>query len=159
MNRCQVRFLTAGCHARFPLPEGSVEPEQSLASGSSWCEDSGPHITTETTNLLRVRLRAAALCLLIGFAAFFLWRLTDGVPGLAEHGCCSTPTASVLCVLGACWLSLCRQCSISQFQLRFYEILIFAAPALYLLLVEYAADHRLRRSAAICSIPSRPGTR
>ena len=98
---------------------------------------SGPHITTETTNLLRVRLRGAAICLLIGFGAFFLWRLADrrviGQPGTLLF----YADAAVLCVLGVSWFALRRQCCISQLRLRFYEILIFAAPALYLLLVDY----------------------
>jgi serine/threonine-protein kinase len=101
---------------------------------------SGPHIATETTHLLRTRLKGAALCLLLGFGAFFLWRLTDrhalGQPGTFLF----YADGAVLCVLGLSWLSLCRQCGISQVRLRCYEILIFATPALYLLLVEY---HRM----------------
>ncbi|HEY1784950.1 MAG TPA: serine/threonine-protein kinase [Pirellulales bacterium] len=129
-------FLPLDATLDSPTPE----PSSNLTNPCARVElvrGSGPHIATETTNLLRIRLRGAALSLLIGFGAFFLWRLTDrhaiGQPGTLLF----YADGAVLCVLGFSLLSLCRQCGISQRRLRYYEILIFATPALYLLLVDY----------------------
>jgi serine/threonine-protein kinase len=129
-------FLPLDATLVSPRPESSSNLSNPCAR-VELVRGSGPHIATETTNLLRMRLKGAALCLLIGFGAFFLWRLTDrralGQPGSLLF----YADGAVLCVLGASWLSLCRRCVISQSRLRLYEILIFATPALYLLLVDY----------------------
>src|SRR5258708_4917099 len=37
----------------------------------------GPHLTTETQALLRLRLRAAALILLLGFCVFLVWHIVS----------------------------------------------------------------------------------
>jgi eukaryotic-like serine/threonine-protein kinase len=116
------------------LPEGSVSTKP-RTQRVELVRGQGPHMTIETTNLLRVRLRAAALCLAIGFAAFFVWRLwgARGWPSTLlfdVHG-------AVLIILGTCWVSLCRHRKISEFRLRLYELAIFASPAVYLLMMEY----------------------
>jgi eukaryotic-like serine/threonine-protein kinase len=119
------------------LPDGSVAASY-RGQRVELVRGSGPQITIETTNLLRVRLRAAALSLAIGFAVFFIWRLWGA------HGWPTTllfdAHAAVLSILVACWVWLCRRSKISQLKLRCFEGLIFAAPAVYLLLLEY---HRI----------------
>ena len=129
--------------AFLPLDATVITPREASTNLSNPCarvelvRGSGPHITTETTNLLRMRLRGAALCLLFGFGAFFLWRVADhrvlGQPGTVLF----FADGVVICVLGFSWLSLCQKCNISYSRLRFYEALIFGDPAIYLLMVEY----------------------
>ena len=96
-------------------------------------EGSGPQLTSETANLLRVRLRAAAICLFAGFGSFFLWRLL------------APPAPSRWLPLVVFWLHLattvalalptvllCRSCQKQTLRwLRFYELLIFGTPAAF----------------------------
>lgn len=96
-------------------------------------EGSGPHLTTETAGVLRVRLRAASICLFAGFASFLVWRLLSG----------SDPTRPAVPLIF--WLhlitttalalpafSLCRACDKQTLPwLRLYELLIFGTPAVF----------------------------
>src|SRR5206468_8594601 len=83
---------------------------------------SGPHLTKETQSLLRLRLRAAALILLIGFAVFLVRHVVGVIAGepldlllLAFH-------ILVVLVLGFCSMPLCRQCPVSMQKLRITEL-------------------------------------
>ena len=100
-------------------------------------EGSGPQITLETAQLLRARLRAAALSLCAAFGAFFLWRVIKTTEGVTSNSLEFNAQFSVLVILGICWLALQRKCVICLRSLRIYEILIFFPPALYFLLLQH----------------------
>ena len=93
-------------------------------------EGSSPHITGELMTLLRVRLRAAAIMMLIGFGAFFVWRLF----WMELH----TPNANfifylhcaVVATLSAATAVLYRCKSVEHWRLRCYEAMIFIPPVL-----------------------------
>ena len=98
---------------------------------------SGPHLTKETQALLQLRLRAAALILLIGFATFLVRHvvgiLTDEplyLPLLVFH-------VFVVLVLGVCAAPLCRHCAVSLKKLRVSELLIFGLPAAFFLVLQH----------------------
>ncbi len=101
-------------------------------------EGSG-EITTETTNLLRGRLRAAAGFLGLAFGLFFIYRLTTGDgPGRSDNLTFYTHFAVSL-VLILSFGRLCRRCVIPLRTLRAYELAIFGLPVIYFLMY----DHRL----------------
>ena len=115
---------------KFP---GNANPCKNVAL----VEGSGPHISLETAQLLRVRLRAAALSLFAAFAVFFIWRLIKTFEGTATSRLETGSQFAVLVILGICWLALRRKCIICLRSLQFYEILIFVSPALFFLLLEH----------------------
>jgi len=103
-------------------------------------------LSDETEDLLRSRLRSAALLLFAGFAAFLVWHTFQidlasslGVALYAAHA------ASTL-VLGAIGFSLCSRCRRSTQQLRWIELVTFGVPLAFFLLlqhektVKFAAD-------------------
>jgi serine/threonine-protein kinase len=95
-------------------------------------EGSTPFISAETRDLLRNRLRIAAVLFFVGFLAFLIrwiyywnaWINTDSRAMFYTHGL-------VTIVLGAFAVRLCRHCSYSLTKLRVAELFIFGAPALY----------------------------
>jgi len=101
-------------------------------------EGSTPHLTEETRDLLRSRLRAAALILLTGFLAFFVKDLFF----LEKYTTTADQVqfwAHVLMILlmGAIAATLCRRCAMSLGKLRVAESLIFGGSALFFLLAQY----------------------
>lgn len=100
-------------------------------------EGTGPQITVETAHLLRDRLRAAAMVLLAGFGAFFVWRLfaerkIDGGVALLFwlH-------LSIVVLEGLSVVLLHRRCAIPLRVLRIYEVAIFFPPALLFAVFHY----------------------
>jgi serine/threonine-protein kinase len=104
-------------------------------------EGSGPQITVETTDLLRVRLRAAALSLFCAFALFFVYRLLRSSSRNADSDLIVDAQFVVLIFLAVNWISLRRRCLIACQHLRVHEILIFAPPAVFFLLLEQERMH------------------
>src|SRR5262245_48834660 len=77
-------------------------------------EGSTPHLTTETRDLLRSRLRIAALLFFAGFLAFFVrWFFHWNEWNTPEHRVLFYAHAVVTIVLGAFGVGLCRHCSYS----------------------------------------------
>src|SRR6516164_1411588 len=97
---------------------------------------SGPHLTEETQALLRSRLRAAALILLVGFAVFLVRHVVGVTLGEPLHPVLLGCHALVVLVLGYCALPLCRQCPVSLRKLRLTELAIFGLPAAFFLLLQ-----------------------
>jgi len=95
---------------------------------------SGPHHTAETQALLRSRLRAAALILLIGFSVFLLRHVVGILLGEPLYPVLLAAHVLVVLVLGFSSMPLCRQCAVSMPKLRIAELIIFGLPALYFLL-------------------------
>jgi len=95
-------------------------------------EGSTPHLSAETRDLLRNRLRMTAILFFVGFSAFlirsfFYWNEmseSEHLPLFITHGL-------VTIVLGAFAVRLCRQCSFSLTKLRIAELVIFGCPALF----------------------------
>jgi serine/threonine-protein kinase len=106
-------------------------PKRVLADGS------GPHLTGETRNLLRARLRAAALILLIGFSVFLVRHVIGILTGEPVHPLLLGTHIVVVLVLGFAALPMCRQCAESLPKLRAAELMIFGLPALFFLLLQH----------------------
>jgi hypothetical protein len=100
-------------------------------------EGSGAALSGETENLLRSRLRSAAVLLFGGFAVFFVWHTTlvEFSDGLAVF----IYAAHLLCTLalGAIGLSLCTRCPMTTRQLRAVELITFGVPLVFFLMLQY----------------------
>jgi serine/threonine-protein kinase len=98
-------------------------------------EGSTPHMTAETRDLLRNRLRIAAILFFVGFFVFlvrwfFVW--DDWFP--AEYRPLFYTHAAVTAVLGVFAIGICRHCKYSLTKLRVTELIIFGCPALFFLI-------------------------
>src|ERR1700730_16604428 len=87
-------------------------PKREVVAGS------GPHLTKETQALLRLRLRAAAFILLLGFGVFLIRHVVGLLTGEPASPLLLTVHVLVVLVLGVCAAPLCRQCSVSIKKLR-----------------------------------------
>jgi serine/threonine-protein kinase len=116
-----------------PAPVGAGQ----ACAHVQFIEGSDPQISVETTDLLRVRLRAAALSLFFGFAVFFVYRLIKGEYKLPGGDLIIDAQFVVLIFLAVAWVSLRRQCSIACRYLRFHELLVFGPPAVFMLILQY----------------------
>jgi eukaryotic-like serine/threonine-protein kinase len=100
--------------------------------GVALVEGSTPHLSAETRDLLRNRLRIAAILFFIAFSSFLIrsffdWdetMRTEHLPLFITHGL-------VTVVLGAFAVGLCRHCSYSLTKLRIAELIIFGCPAFF----------------------------
>lgn len=119
------------------LPSGLSSAADSCAHCVGFIEGSGQGLTSETANLLRTRLRAAAGILGLAFGLFFVYRLFTGDgPGNSDDTTFYAHSAVTL-VLAVAFFSLCRRCAMSLTKLRIYEALIFGLPVAYFLLYDY----------------------
>src|SRR5262249_57848189 len=100
-------------------------------------DGSGPHLTKETQSLLRLRLRAAALILLVGFGVFLVRHVVGVLTGEPLHPLLLGVHILVVLVLGFSSMPLCRQCPVSMRKLRVAELLIFGLPAVFFLLLQH----------------------
>jgi serine/threonine-protein kinase len=101
-------------------------------------EGSSPHLSAETRDLLRNRLRIAAVLFFIGFLAFLLrWPLNWDVWGAPEHRTMFYTHAAVIVALGFLAVALCHRCGYSLRTLRIAELLVFGFPALFFLVLGY----------------------
>jgi serine/threonine-protein kinase len=102
--------------------------------GVALVEGSTPHLSAETRDLLRNRLRLAAIMFFVGFLAFLIrWAFYWSEWGKAEHMPMFYTHAIVTVVVGAFAVRLCRHCTYSLTKLRVAELVIFGCPALYFL--------------------------
>ena len=100
-------------------------------------EGSGPHLTKETQALLRLRLRAAAFILLIGFGVFLIRHVVGALAGEPFSPALLGFHMLVVLVLGVCAAPLCRRSTVSITNLRIAELIIFGSPAGFFLLVQH----------------------
>src|SRR6516165_4141904 len=84
----------------------------------------GPHLTLETQALLRSRLRAAALILLIGFGAFLIRHVVGALAGVPFSPVLLGFHVLVVMVLGLSAAPLCRQRTVSITKLRIAELIV-----------------------------------
>jgi tRNA A-37 threonylcarbamoyl transferase component Bud32 len=110
--------------------------------GVALVEGSTPHLSAETRDLLRNRLRLTAILFFIGFLAFFIrWFFYWSEWGKSEHMAIFFTHAVITVVLGLFAVRLCRHCSYSLTKLRIAELVIFGCPALFF--VVHALDANL----------------
>jgi len=123
---------------RHPLGSAPIESDDSVGRARqearrqvALVEGSTPHWSAETRDILRNRLRLAAILFFVGFAVFlirwiFFWNewITQRLPLFLTHGL-------VTIILGLFAVRLCRHCSYSLRTLRISELLIFGCPALF----------------------------
>jgi serine/threonine-protein kinase len=107
-------------------------------------EGSRPHISSETTDLLRTRLRASAGMLFLAFGLFFVYRLITGDGPAGSDNFTFYFHFAVTVVLGSSFGLLCRRCQIPLAILRAYELAIFGLPVAYFVIY----DLRLLRISA-----------
>src|SRR5712692_9144643 len=105
-------------------------PKREVVAGS------GPHLTKETQALLRLRLRAAAFILLIGFGVFLVRHVVGVLTGEPLDPMLLGFHTLVVFVLGFSTMSLCRQCPVVR-RLRVGELVIFGLPAVFFLLLQH----------------------
>ncbi|MCI0375995.1 MAG: serine/threonine protein kinase [Gemmataceae bacterium] len=106
-------------------------PKREIVDGS------GPHLTKETQALLRLRLRASAFILLIGFGVFLVRHVVGVLTGESFDPLLLTVHVLVVLVLTLCTLPLCRQCSVCIRKLRIAELIIYGLPAVFFLLLQH----------------------
>lgn len=95
-------------------------------------EGSTPHLSAETRDLLRNRLRITAILFFVGFLVFLIrwffywqeWGKPEYRPIFYTHGL-------VAIVLGTFATRLCRRCAYTLSSLRIAELVVFGCPALY----------------------------
>ncbi len=110
----------------------SEEMRAEARRGVALVEGSTPHLSAETRDLLRNRLRLAAIMFFVAFLAFQLrwafywneWRESENLPMFYTH-------SIVTIVSGAFAVRLCRHCSFSLAKLRIAELIIFGCPAVF----------------------------
>jgi serine/threonine-protein kinase len=101
-------------------------------------EGSRPHLSAETRDLLRSRLRITAILFAIGFLAFFVrWFVLWEEWGKPEHRWLFYAHGAVTVLLGTLAVMICHRCTYSLAKLRLAELAIFGAPAVYLWMLAY----------------------
>jgi eukaryotic-like serine/threonine-protein kinase len=122
--------------ATRPIPAPADSSDDSMRKESrrnvALVEGSTPHLSAETRDLLRNRLRMSAILFFIGFSAFLIrwffywndWIARGQLSTFFVHGL-------VTIVLGTFAVGLCRHCSYSLAKLRIAELVIFGCPALF----------------------------
>jgi serine/threonine-protein kinase len=99
---------------------------------------SGSQLTSHEQELLRVRLRIAALVLFVGFSLFLLmWSF--GFSDMMANTYVMVSHLITTTTLGLCAFSLCRTCHANQFRLRIEEAIVFGMPAAFFALVNVMA--------------------
>src|SRR5262245_54642516 len=112
-------------------PAKACRPRMEIVEGS------GPHLTAETQVLLRLRLKAAAIILLIGFAAFLVRHVIGVLTGEPLHPLLLGCHILVCVALTLSAMRLCRQCPLSMRKLQIAELVVFGLPAIFFLLLQH----------------------
>ena len=100
-------------------------------------EGSGPELTSETGNLLRARLRAVALLLFASFSIFLIGHITIFNSQNASSLFLLVFHFALIAVMGLMSGLMCRRCAVPMRCLRLSEAVIFGAPIVFFLVVEY----------------------
>src|SRR5437764_382308 len=132
-----------------PKDSSSGDVRADARRGVALVEGSTPHLSAETRDLLRNRLRLAAIMFFVGFLAFLIrWAFYWSEWGKAEHMPMFYTHAIVTVVVGAFAVRLCRHCTYSLTKLRIAELVIFGCPALYFLV------HSLDVNTYLANLPA-----
>jgi serine/threonine-protein kinase len=100
---------------------------------------SRPHLTKETQALLRLRLRAAAFILLVGFGVFLIRHVVGVLTGEPLSAVLLGFHVLVVLVLGFSAAPLWRHCAVSMKRLRIAELVIFGLPVAFFLMLQHRA--------------------
>jgi eukaryotic-like serine/threonine-protein kinase len=100
---------------------------------------SGPHLTKETQAILQLRLRAAALMLLIGFGVFLVRHVVGAITGEPLYPVLISLHVLVVLVLSFSAARLWRHSDVSLKDLRISELVIFGIPAAFFLVLQHRA--------------------
>jgi tRNA A-37 threonylcarbamoyl transferase component Bud32 len=115
-----------------PKESSSDELRTEARRGVALVEGSTPHLSAETRDLLRTRLRLAAIMFFVGFLAFLIrWAFYWSEWGHSEHMPMFYTHAIITVVLGTFAVGLCRHCSYSLTKLRVAELIVFGCPAVF----------------------------
>src|SRR5262245_19861559 len=135
-SRLQQASLSPLDGETVPAPASGGAPARVRGPQREFVAGSGPHLTDETQALLRLRLRAAAFILLVGFGAVLVRHVVGVLTGEPLDPLLLGAHILVVLVLGFLSLPLCRQCPVSLRKLRVAELIIFGLPALFFLLLQ-----------------------
>ncbi len=135
-HRRQQAALSPVNEATILAPARGGAQAQVCCPQRAIADRSGPRLTSETQNLLRVRLRAAAFILLIGFGVFLVRHVVGILTGEPLYPLLLGAHIAVVLVLGLSTLPLCRHCPVSLRRLRAAELIIFGLPGLFFLLLQ-----------------------
>jgi serine/threonine-protein kinase len=105
-------------------------PKREIVAGS------GPHLTKETQALLRLRLRASAFMLLIGFGVFLIRHVVGVLAGEPLSRFMLGFHVLVVVVLSLIIAPLWRRHDVSLKNLRIAELVIFGLPAAFFLMLQ-----------------------
>jgi serine/threonine-protein kinase len=101
-------------------------------------EGSAPHLSQETQDLLRSRLRIAATVFFAGFVGFLTqWYFNWEAWGGPAHRTTLYAHIAVMLILGLLVFKLCRKCPLSLAKLRLAELLVFGCPAAFFVVAQY----------------------
>ncbi len=126
---------TVIAHPRLHKGNGSESARNDARRHVALVEGSTPHMSAETRDLLRNRLRIAAILFFVGFLVFLIrWGFNWNEWFTAEHRPMFFIHAAITVVLGAFATGLCRHCNYSMTKLRVAEMVIFGCPALFFFL-------------------------
>ena len=119
------------------------DPEQTAPFVPGPCrvhlvEGSGTQLSGEVQDLLRSRLRSAALLMFGGFASYLLWRIFVIDPSSTLEVVTLVAHIAVTLVVGAVGFSLCSKCRMTTLQLRAVELITFGVPLLFFMLLQHA---------------------
>ncbi|HEX5102926.1 MAG TPA: serine/threonine protein kinase, partial [Pirellulaceae bacterium] len=126
----------------------ATESVAGLAHDSSVCsgpqcrvhlvEGSNSGRTGETEDLLRSRLRSAALLSFTGFAAFLVWHVTRVQFTSWVYVATFFDHIATTFILGAIAFSLSTRCPMTTRQLRWIELVTFGVPIAFFMLLLYS---------------------
>src|SRR5262245_25816875 len=118
-----------------------VPPAAKSGRGSAIRRDivhgSGPHLTAQTHSLLRLRLRAAAILLLMGFGVFLVRHIVGVLTGEALDPWLLGFHILIVLVLGVISVVLTPRATISTRKLVIAELIIFTLPAIFFAALEH----------------------
>ncbi len=111
--------------------DSSVAEREEARRNVKLVEGSTPHLSAETRDLLRNRLRIAAVLFFIGFLAFLVRWLFYWADWWPQHQMMFYTHSASTIILGAFAVRLCRHCIYSLRKLRVAELCVFGTPALF----------------------------
>lgn len=112
-------------------------PAQGRCAKVALVQGSDPHLSGETSALLRVRLRAAAMILFAGLGAFLLYRMFWAEARPLEKQWLLYVHAVIVVLLGASSVLLYKCTANCMYRLRWYETIIFLPPIVFFLFLQY----------------------
>jgi serine/threonine-protein kinase len=118
-------------------PSSGEQARQDARRHVALVEGSTPHMSAETRDLLRNRLRVTAILFFVGFFIFLVrWVFYWNDWFAAQHRPLFYTHAAITIVLGLFAVRLCRHCRYSLTTLRLAEMVIFGCPAIFFFVKE-----------------------